>query len=172
MSPVKPGSKYFPLYRHLRRQPGERVVMTFAAVERVLASRLPASARRSAAFWSNRARGGLQAEAWLEAGFESQEVDVRRRRVVFARLARRYIVRREGDMVRWDGDLVRALRRHMEMDQAALAEMLGVRQQTISEWETGVYVPTRSRSKHLTLIAERAGFPLEGDSMRYRVRED
>ena len=33
-----------------------------------------------------------------------------------------------------------------------------MRQQTVSEWETGVYAPTRATSKFLTLVAERAGF--------------
>jgi DNA-binding transcriptional regulator YiaG len=47
----------------------------------------------------------------------------------------------------------------MDLSQAELAERLGVRQQTISEWETGVYQPKRAMSRLLTLVAERAGFP-------------
>ena len=164
MPSVKAGSKYFPLYHHLKHQRGERVVMTFAQIEAILGQRLPASARAGKAFWSNRASGGLQADAWLEAGLETVEIDLRRRRVAWSRPDRRYVVRRQAGDVRWDADLIRALRRHLATDQAGLAEILGVRQQTISEWETGAYVPTRGRSKHLTMIAERAGFPLEGDS--------
>ena len=166
MASVKPGSKYFPLYQHLNRQRGERIPMTFSEVEAVLGAPLPLSARRSRAFWSNRARGGLQAEAWLEAGYEAVEVEVRARRVVFQRPSQRYVVHKEAGLVRWDADMVRALRRHMAVDQAGMADVLGVRQQTISEWETGIYAPSRGRSKHLTIIAERAGFPLEGDSPR------
>ena len=45
-----------------------------------------------------------------------------------------------------------------------MAETLGTRQQTISEWEVGVYAPRRSTSKYLNLIAERAGFT-------YKVRK-
>ena len=166
MPSVKPGSKYFPLHQHLKRQRGERIPMTFSEVEAVLGASLPRSARRSRAFWSNRARGGLQAEAWLEAGYEAVEVEVRARRVVFQRPSQRYVVRKEAGLVRWDADMVRALRRHLAVDQAGMADVLGVRQQTISEWETGIYAPSRGRSKHLTIIAERAGFPLEGDSLR------
>jgi len=59
---------------------------------------------------------------------------------------------------RWDGEGVRALREHLELNQAELAEVLGVRQQTVSEWETGVYAPSRGRSKHLDLVAERSDF--------------
>jgi len=59
---------------------------------------------------------------------------------------------------RWDAELIRALREHMALSQQELADELGVRQQTISEWETGLYAPRRSTSKYLGLIAERAGF--------------
>jgi DNA-binding transcriptional regulator YiaG len=46
----------------------------------------------------------------------------------------------------------------MNLTQAQLAEELGVRQQTVSEWESSVYEPKRAMSKYLTLVAERAGF--------------
>jgi DNA-binding transcriptional regulator YiaG len=58
----------------------------------------------------------------------------------------------------WDAEKIRALRDHLGLTQQQLAEELGVRQQTISEWEVGVYEPRRSTSKYLNLIAERAGF--------------
>ena len=121
-------------------------------------SALPASARQSRAFWSNRSKGALQAAAWLEAGYQTAEVDLDGERVTFRKLARMYTVKREGDTVLWDSELVRALRQHMNFNQAQLAEALGVRQQTVSEWETGVYAPSRAMSKYLTLVAERAGF--------------
>jgi DNA-binding transcriptional regulator YiaG len=46
----------------------------------------------------------------------------------------------------------------MGLTQAQFAEELGVRQQTVSEWEQGLYAPTRATAKHLTLVAERAEF--------------
>ncbi len=66
--------------------------------------------------------------------------------------------RRVQYVVEWDADRVKALRDHLGMTQIQFAEELGVRQQTISEWEVGVYKPRRSTSKYLELIAERAGF--------------
>jgi hypothetical protein len=168
MAGVKPGSKYHRLYEYLRRQRSDRLPMTFAEIERRLGSPLPKSARSRRGFWSNRGRGGLQAAAWLQAGYEVGRVDLAGRRVEFRRPGVRYVVRREGPDVRWDAPMVRALRAHLELDQAGLADVLGVRQQTISEWETGVYAPSRGRSKHLTMIAERAEFPLEGDSTSRR----
>ena len=63
--------------------------------------------------------------------------------------------------------MIKALRQHMEASQGELADELGVRQQTISEWETGVYAPSRATSKHLGLVAEKAGFAYEaGESIK------
>ncbi len=68
------------------------------------------------------------------------------------------VKRRVEYVVEWDAEQIKALRDHLGMTQQQLAEELGVRQQTISEWEVGVYTPRRSTSKYLSLIAERAGF--------------
>ena len=58
----------------------------------------------------------------------------------------------------WDAESVRGLRRHLALTQEQLAEELGVRQQTVSEWETGAYRPRGASERLLTLVAERAGF--------------
>ena len=65
---------------------------------------------------------------------------------------------RKRDPVNWDGQGVRALRQHLKLTQARLAEELGTRQQTISEWETGMYKPRGTSSTLLTIVAERSGF--------------
>ncbi len=157
MSVPKAGSKYYGLFRFLRQSRAEVLRLTFREIESHMGGRLPASAR-AAAFWSNRVGGALQAAAWMEAGYRVASLDPQGRAVTFERLTRTYRVRREGGVVAWDADLIRGLRRHLGVNQAGLADLLGVRQQTVSEWETGVYSPTRSRSKHLALVAERAGF--------------
>ncbi len=61
----------------------------------------------------------------------------------------------------WDGARVRALRRHLGVTQTRFAQDLGMRQQTISEWETGLYQPRGASRTLLTLIAERARFPYQ-----------
>lgn len=63
--------------------------------------------------------------------------------------------------VEWTPETIKALREHMGLTQKGLAEELGMRQQTISEWETGMYKPRRSTSKYLALVADRAGFAYE-----------
>ena len=57
--------------------------------------------------------------------------------------------------VRWDATTVRALRERLGMTQQQLAAELGVRQQTISEWETGLYQPRGASARLLRLVAER-----------------
>jgi len=44
------------------------------------------------------------------------------------------------------------------MTQHELAEELNVRQQTVSEWETGQYRPRGASERLLTLVAEKAEF--------------
>lgn len=58
----------------------------------------------------------------------------------------------------WDDERLRALRRHLGLTQQQFAEELGVRQQTVSEWETAAYRPRGASSRLLSLVAERAGF--------------
>ena len=65
---------------------------------------------------------------------------------------------RAGRSPSWSGEGVRALRRHLGLTQQQLSEELGTRQQTISEWETGMYRPRGASRTLLNMIAERAGF--------------
>ncbi|MCK9487309.1 MAG: helix-turn-helix domain-containing protein [Dehalococcoidia bacterium] len=68
----------------------------------------------------------------------------------------------------WDADAVRALRAQLGLTQADLAERLGTRQQTVSEWETGTSEPRRMSRRLLRMVAEDAGFydasPPPGDT--------
>jgi DNA-binding transcriptional regulator YiaG len=61
----------------------------------------------------------------------------------------------------WDAQSVRGLRRHMDLTQEQLAEAMGVRQQTVSEWETGAYQPRGASSRLLSIIADEAAFPFD-----------
>lgn len=58
----------------------------------------------------------------------------------------------------WDARSIRALRRHLGLTQQEMSEQLGTRQQTISEWETGLYKPRGPSVTLLSLISEHAGF--------------
>jgi len=61
----------------------------------------------------------------------------------------------------WNAKRIRALRQHLQLTQAQLAEELGTRQQTISEWETGVYQPRGASATLLTIVADRSEFRYE-----------
>ena len=66
---------------------------------------------------------------------------------------------------------MRALRRHLGLSQSDLAEELGVRQQTVSEWETGLYQPRGASARLLAIIAERASFEYGARDTRHETRE-
>ena len=63
----------------------------------------------------------------------------------------------------WDAGKVKALRQHLGLTQEALAERMGTRQQTISEWETGIYAPRGVSERMLGMVAEQAGFAYEAE---------
>ena len=64
----------------------------------------------------------------------------------------------------WDAASVRALRAHLGATQGELAEELGVRQQTVSEWETSAYRPRGASARLLSMVAERAAFTYRAES--------
>jgi putative transcriptional regulator len=75
----------------------------------------------------------------------------------------------------WDAESIRALRKHLGLTQQRMSEELGTRQQTISEWETGMYRPRGGMNRLLTLVAERAGFeysPSQEDPQLERVEAE
>jgi len=58
----------------------------------------------------------------------------------------------------WQSDTIQALRLHLGLTQREMAERLGTRQQTISEWETGMYQPRGASNTLLSMVAEQAEF--------------
>ena len=59
---------------------------------------------------------------------------------------------------KWDSRRIQALRQHMGLTQRGLADRLGTRQQTISEWETGMYEPRGASATLLSIVAEQSRF--------------
>ena len=72
--------------------------------------------------------------------------------------------------VQWDSEYIQALRRHLGLTQRELAERLGTRQQTISEWETGMYKPRVASATLLSIIAEQAKFKYQAIPSKKRER--
>ncbi len=62
---------------------------------------------------------------------------------------------------KWQAENIHALRSHLGLSQTSLSRELGIRQQTISEWETGMYAPRGASVTILTLLAVSSNFPFE-----------
>jgi DNA-binding transcriptional regulator YiaG len=71
-----------------------------------------------------------------------------------------------------DKERILALRRHLGLTQQALAAELGTRQQTISEWEKGLYQPRGASARLLSLIAERSNFTYNAGQSEKNRTED
>ena len=67
-----------------------------------------------------------------------------------------YRPKRRKPKPRWEAKTVRALRERLGLTQQQLADELNVRQQTVSEWETGAYRPRGASERLLSMVAERA----------------
>jgi len=80
--------KYEPLSDFLRKQRTDQIVLTFGEIERIVGFKLPPSAKKYRAWWSNSPSNSVMTEAWLEAGFESEQVDMEGRKLVFRRVHR------------------------------------------------------------------------------------
>jgi hypothetical protein len=59
--------------------------MTFIEIERLIGAKLPNS-QRYPAWWSNNPFNNVMTQVWLDAGFKTEEVDVKARKVVFRRV--------------------------------------------------------------------------------------
>jgi DNA-binding XRE family transcriptional regulator len=151
------GSKYYPLYHYLDNQEDQQLTLSFAQIEAMIERPLPKTAVKKRAWWSNRAQGS-QAQAWLQARFHVTAIDIDGQLVTFSRPKLVYNLEKIDGYVQWNGELVEGLRRHLGVTQIELAQQLGVRQQTVSEWERGLYQPSRSTSRYLNMFAEQANF--------------
>lgn len=78
-------SKYAPLNRHLAGTSTDRIRLSFAEIERILGFSLPASARTYAPWWANVGGSHVQARAWMDAGWQTLQVDVPGEAVSFVR---------------------------------------------------------------------------------------
>lgn len=79
-------SKYQPLTNHLAARNLQKVPMRFDEIEQILGCALPPSARKHRAWWSNNPSNSVMTKAWLDAGYQSEQVDLQSERLVFARL--------------------------------------------------------------------------------------
>ncbi len=77
---------YEPLGQYLQNSGFEEVPMTFQQVAKIIGRKLPASAYRHRPWWANEERGHSHAKAWLQAGYETERVDMAGKKLVFRRV--------------------------------------------------------------------------------------
>ncbi len=81
-------SIYSPITKHLMsmKSMGENFVpISFRELEKIINRKLPASARKFRAWWSNDANSHTQALAWLKAGYITERVDMEKETLIFRR---------------------------------------------------------------------------------------
>src|SRR5882724_5109321 len=78
--------KYSRLGEFLRAQRNREVPMTFAEIERVIGGKLPPNSPQYPAWWSNNPSNNVMTKEWLRAGFRTERVDVKARKIVFRRV--------------------------------------------------------------------------------------
>ena len=78
-------AKYDPLNRHLRTQRLAEVPMTFSQIEQLIGTKLPPSAYRHRPWWANESSNHVHAKAWLDAGYQTEQVDMQSKKLVFKR---------------------------------------------------------------------------------------
>ena len=156
---IKPGSKYYPLFEHLQRCDQATLTLSFAEIEALMVGSLPVSARVKKNWWSNRdSASALQAGAWVRAGYQVKAVDLVQQHVTFQTFQSAYNVQRRQGEIEWSAAAIKALRAYKGLNQEQFASELGVRRETVSEWENSKYEPDRSRRKLLDVLAKQANF--------------
>jgi hypothetical protein len=80
--------KYQNLGTFLQRQRAREVPLSFREIEKIAGVKLPPKAQHHRAWWSNNPSNNVMTKVWLDAGFESAQVDMAARKLVFRRVAK------------------------------------------------------------------------------------
>jgi hypothetical protein len=80
--------KYENLGVFLHKQRAREVPLTFREIEKITGVKLPPKAQHHRAWWSNNAANNVMTKVWLNAGFESVQVDMAARKLVFRRVVK------------------------------------------------------------------------------------
>ncbi len=161
---MKPGSKYYRLFQYLQTSHQTEVTLSLEQIESLIDGELSPKARAVRSWWSNRdSPSAVQAAAWIQAGYHTTTTDFTAQTITFCKFVVHYNVQTKNGTIIWDNAAVKALRKHMGLTQAKFSQELGVRRQTVSEWESGLYSPDRSTAKHLERVAQSSNFSPTSD---------
>ena len=80
-------AKYTPLEEYLKGQNETEISVRFADIEKIIGKPLPPSARKHCAWWSNDFTSThVQARAWGNAGYRTEQVDMESEKLTFVRV--------------------------------------------------------------------------------------
>jgi hypothetical protein len=80
--------KYENLGAFLQKQRTREVPLTFREIEKITGVKLPPKAQHHRAWWSNNPSNNVMTKVWLNAGYESAQVDMSARKLVFRRVVK------------------------------------------------------------------------------------
>jgi hypothetical protein len=78
--------KYEPLGQFLKKQKRTRIAMSFAEIERLIGAKLPKSSKSHRAWWSNNPSNNVMTKEWLDAGYETENVELGAEQLVFRKV--------------------------------------------------------------------------------------
>ncbi|MGB2872348.1 DUF7662 domain-containing protein [Psychrobacillus psychrotolerans] len=70
------GEKYLQLQQFLKTNSSECITLSFENIEQVLGFKLPNSAYKYSAWWSNNIGSHTQAHSWIDVGYKTQSVQL------------------------------------------------------------------------------------------------
>lgn len=70
------GEKYLQLQQFLKSNDSECITLTFKNIELILGFKLPESAYKHSAWWSNNIVSHTQAHSWIDVGYKTQSVQL------------------------------------------------------------------------------------------------
>ncbi|MEZ4620533.1 MAG: hypothetical protein R2867_34185 [Caldilineaceae bacterium] len=96
--------------------------MTISKIEQLIGDRLSASAHTQRAWWSNRRTGASGPRRDGRRLLRLLQIDLAKETITFRKPPQIYQVERQGNIILWDAELVKALRHHMGLTQAEFAQ--------------------------------------------------
>jgi len=78
-------NKYESLYDYLMLAKINRISLSFQEIENIIDSKLPPTAYKNSAWWSNDDKTHTQSSSWSDAGYSSSKVNLKTKTIIFVK---------------------------------------------------------------------------------------